>query len=261
MSKQNNLNTILVTLGVLTPFLVDLGYLLTFFDRPLQILLAYLLLYGAGPIGCIAFLTVLIINRKKLNLFGWLVLLLFLSLDFFMITPINKYVILKIQNKPELIIFSGKRQEQGTIYQMSRNDWRSLESLKKSTVLRFISADISDAGITRLEGNPYIRSVYFENCPNITDKVIQPLSKVPHLKIIYFIGIPQLKEPDFSDFANLKRLHCLEFMHCENLAGKSLESIPHLPRLKVILLRGCPFVTKDSMIRFSQNNPQCKITQ
>ena len=257
MNKRMALNVILIAVGALAPFLVVFGYLLSFSGAPL----GCLLFYGAGPAGCITLLAVLIVNRKELKLFGWLILLIYLAIDICMITPFNRHLILKFQNRTESIVFSYKGNNSGAVHQMSSEDWDSIQSLRKPTMLYFISADVSDAGITRLEGNPYIYGIFFDNCPNITDEVIQPLSKVPRLKRIYFFGIPQLKEPDFSDLAKLKKLFCIELGHCKNLSVKRLESIPPLPRLKYISMFACPPVSQEVIELLNDKNPQCKFSQ
>ena len=275
MTKPKIKNDWLITLGVSAPFLKWIGYFIPFVNRPVQELLSILLFFGAGPIGFTALLFALIQNRKKLRLFGWLGILIFMTIDFFMIPMMptigaNLFFRNRIKSHQlDLLVFDGRkngnvivnRQTSGTHWKRIQADWESIQSFKKPFALEFRSAEITDEDIARIDGNIYIRKISFKDCPNISDQAIRQVSRIPNLEIVSFTNIPRLEEPDFADLANLKKLFCIKLAYCTNLSERSLESFPQSPRLKYFSLLHCPHVSQDIIRQLNNKNPKCKIYQ
>ena len=202
-------------------------------------------MYISGPAGALAVLSFALLNRKKQNMFDRLgILFLFLinlSLPFFI--PANTFAERsksKVSGYPPTLTFARRsRDSEKSCYHLTEQDWINIESSQGPVILNFDYCGITEDELSRLAGNRHIQQIRICNCPKITDRVVQPLSRIPELKGITLVKCPQLWNPDFSALSSLKHLSFLNLTGCVNLSEKSLGSVAGLPRLKELFLSGC----------------------
>ena len=253
MNKQKCFTRVLTIIGFAAPFFFLLSRWLLFLaegEGPSLAgkVLGYLGtagLYASGPLGCLAVLTVAVMNWKRQNLFdrlGLLFLLLInLGLAFFHPLGAGAFrVRSELSGYPDTMTFSGGSRDGEKMYRHpSEQDWINIESSRKPVILNFSSSGITDDELARLAGNRRVRRIRIHDCPNITDRVVQSLSEIPGLEGIVLVGCPQLKDPDFSVLSRLKKLSDLNLTGSVNLSEQSLGSIASLSRLKRLFLSGC----------------------
>ncbi len=252
MTRRKLLNIALSATAALSPFFLFIGGIGMMLregspDHWWEKILWFLgpsIFWGAGPIGFFSALTLLIINRKRLETFrSWfgLVFLLLINFLFNAVTLASaswysRHYLepCKLEFRPPL---SDTRPER--LRKMNNDDWNVIYHTRRSMHIIFDHADVTNKNIERLGGNPYIKTVVFDSCPNITDDIVRTLGNVPNLEKIGFIGNPQLKNPDFSLLALLKGLKTLYLTDNRNLSTESLRSIATLSDLKDIGFKGC----------------------
>lgn len=255
MNGRKWLNNTLIAIAILSPAFFYLGNIMIFIPEGCHSdLIATFFKYfgitcilGAGPVGCIAILTVLIAGRKKFKLIRCLGLLTLLLLCFCHILPFHRFVASHLDPSYHYIEYAKRYNGQEKVYlPFTEKNLKSIESqLGKPVSLHFEMCYVSDNDIANLSDKPCIRDISIDDCPNITDNIVQVLSRFPRLKSIALLNNPQLKNPDFSLLADLKKLKIMALNGSENLSEDSLNSIFSLSRLETLRVESCGNITDD----------------
>lgn len=245
MLKRRRLNCILVVIAVLCPIIYYVGCMTIFIPEGCHSEFwsffwgkaGQALMMGAGPIGCVSALACLIVNRKKYRLFGWLIFLILLLINFNHVHPFQ------FHNESH---FPFSYENMGRILWPSRSCF-SYQVQKRYTGkatafisshqrqplhLTFENCDITDNDIALLPDATFLKEIYFINCPNLTGDFVQSLVRYPRLTTIVLRDNPQLTDVDFSVLADHPRLRFLSVARCENITEQSLVTISRLKRLE-----------------------------
>ncbi len=116
-------------------------------------------------------------------------------------------------------------------YALTDDDWKTIEATQKPTRLIFSFAQVSSAELSRLRGNPFVRSIHLIGCPNIADDVVEVLSEIPNLQEITIQRNERLVDPDLKLLAKCERLEGLDLWACPRISEKALDGVLSLSKL------------------------------
>lgn len=91
-----------------------------------------------------------------------------------------------------------------------------------------------------MSGNPRVRHITLQRCPNVTDAAVEILSRFPNLESATFIHFPQWKSPNFASLAACKDLRTLWLQSCDSLIENSLNGVAECVSLRSLRLVDCP---------------------
>ena len=137
--------------------------------------------------------------------------------------------------------FNGRRKADGEyIRPFTAADRATIEAAQSPIDLSFSYSDVDDADLERLSGNPRVRHISLQRCPNLTDAAVEILARFPNLQSATFIQFPQWKSPNFAALAACKELRTLWLQSCDSLTENSLNGVAECVSLRSLRLVDCP---------------------
>ncbi len=137
--------------------------------------------------------------------------------------------------------FGGQRNADGDdIRPFTDEDLAKIETSQTVIALSFGYSDVDDADLERLAGNPRVRHITLQRCPNLTDGAVEILARFPNLEDVKFLDFPQWKNPNFAALAACKKLRSLWLRNCDSLSENSLNGVAECVSLRDLRLVACP---------------------
>ncbi len=137
--------------------------------------------------------------------------------------------------------FNGQRNADGDyIRPFTAADRAKIEAAQTPIDLSFSYSDVDDADLERLAGNPRVRHITLQRCPNVTDAAVEILARFPNLEAARLLNFPQWKNPNFASLAACKELRSLWLQSCDSLTENSLNGVAECVGLRDLRLVACP---------------------